>query len=152
MAEKKRRVLLKLSGEAFGDGQLGINPDVVAQIAREIAEGAKKAEVAIVVGGGNFFRGAELSQRGMDRRRAVYMGMLGTVMNALALQDFLEQAGGCDAVSLKGFAVGAGEFAQLGKVADGNVFYRAALVEAGADFDEIGLGVGIGERPEARRG
>jgi uridylate kinase len=93
MAERRRRVLLKLSGEAFGGGQLGVNPDVVAQIAREIAEGAKKAEVAIVVGGGNFFRGAELSQRGMDRRRADYMGMLGTVMNALALQDFLEQAG-----------------------------------------------------------
>ena len=70
-----------------------MNPDVVAQIAREIAEGAKKVEVAVVVGGGNFFRGAELSQRGMDRRRADYMGMLGTVMNALALQDFLEQAG-----------------------------------------------------------
>jgi uridylate kinase len=62
-------------------------------MAREIAEGAKHAEVAIVVGGGNFFRGAELSQRGMDRSRADYMGMLGTVMNALALQDFLEQAG-----------------------------------------------------------
>jgi len=100
MAEKKRRVLLKLSGEAFGDGQVGVNPDVVAQIAREIAEGAKKAEVAIVVGGGNFFRGAELSQRGMDRRRADYMGMLGTVMNALALQDFLEQAGGRSAGSV----------------------------------------------------
>lgn len=93
MAERRRRVLLKLSGEAFGGGQLGVNPDVVGQIAREIAEGAKKSEVAIVVGGGNFFRGAELSQRGMDRRRADYMGMLGTVMNALALQDFLEQAG-----------------------------------------------------------
>jgi uridylate kinase len=62
-------------------------------MAREIAEGAKYAEVAIVVGGGNFFRGAELSQRGMERSRADYMGMLGTVMNALALQDFLEQAG-----------------------------------------------------------
>lgn len=93
MAERRRRVLLKLSGESFGGGQLGVNPDVVAQIAREIAEGAKKVEVAVVVGGGNFFRGAELSQRGMDRRRADYMGMLGTVMNALALQDFLEQAG-----------------------------------------------------------
>lgn len=93
MSNRRRRVLLKLSGEAFGGGQLGINPDVVAQIAREIAEGAKQADVAIVVGGGNFFRGAELSQRGMDRRRADYMGMLGTVMNALALQDFLEQAG-----------------------------------------------------------
>ncbi|WP_209560509.1 UMP kinase [Frigoribacterium sp. PvP032] len=89
----RRRVLLKLSGEAFGGGQLGVNPDVVGAIAREIAEAAKEVEVAIVVGGGNFFRGAELSQRGMDRARADYMGMLGTVMNALALQDFLEQAG-----------------------------------------------------------
>jgi len=89
----RRRVLLKLSGESFGGGSLGVNPDVVAQIAREIAKAAKDVEVAVVVGGGNFFRGAELSQRGMDRRRADYMGMLGTVMNALALQDFLEQAG-----------------------------------------------------------
>ncbi len=97
---KRRRVLLKLSGEAFGGGSLGVNPDVVGGIAREIAEAAPKdqndpdgVEIAIVVGGGNFFRGAELSQRGMDRGRADYMGMLGTVMNALALQDFLEQAG-----------------------------------------------------------
>lgn len=90
---RKRRVLLKLSGEAFGGGTLGVNPDVVSQIAREIAASLDDAEVAIVVGGGNFFRGAELSQRGMDRGRADYMGMLGTVMNALALQDFLEQAG-----------------------------------------------------------
>jgi uridylate kinase len=88
-----RRVLLKLSGEAFGAGTLGVNPDIVSGIAREIAEAAKTVQVAIVVGGGNFFRGAELSQRGMDRSRADYMGMLGTVMNALALQDFLEQAG-----------------------------------------------------------
>ena len=93
MPEKNRRVLLKLSGEAFGGGEVGVNPDVVASIANEIAAGAEKAEVAIVVGGGNFFRGAELSNRGMDRARADYMGMLGTVMNALALQDFLEQAG-----------------------------------------------------------
>ena len=89
----RRRVLLKLSGEAFGGGQLGVNPDVVGQIAREIALAVDRVEIAIVVGGGNFFRGAELSQRGMDRGRADYMGMLGTVMNALALQDFLEQAG-----------------------------------------------------------
>jgi uridylate kinase len=89
----KRRVLLKLSGEAFGGGQLGVNPDVVSRLAREIADAATEVEIAIVVGGGNFFRGAELSQRGMDRGRADYMGMLGTVMNALALQDFLEQAG-----------------------------------------------------------
>jgi uridylate kinase len=97
---KRRRVLLKLSGEAFGGGMLGVNPDVVSGLAREIAEAAPKdsndkggVEIAVVVGGGNFFRGAELSQRGMDRGRADYMGMLGTVMNALALQDFLEQAG-----------------------------------------------------------
>lgn len=89
----KRRVLLKLSGEAFGGGAVGLDPDVVAKIAREIAAAANQVEIAIVVGGGNFFRGAELSNRGMDRARADYMGMLGTVMNALALQDFLEQAG-----------------------------------------------------------
>ncbi|MBG9885191.1 MULTISPECIES: UMP kinase [Bacteria] len=89
----RRRVVLKLSGEAFGGGQLGVNPDIVGQIAREIAAATEKVEIAVVVGGGNFFRGAELSQRGMDRGRADYMGMLGTVMNALALQDFLEQAG-----------------------------------------------------------
>ncbi|GAB3802123.1 UMP kinase [Humibacter sp.] len=89
----RRRVLLKLSGEAFGGGALGVNPDVVSSLAREIARAAEDVEVAVVVGGGNFFRGAELSQRGMDRGRADYMGMLGTVMNALALQDFLEQAG-----------------------------------------------------------
>jgi len=98
--QKRRRVLLKLSGEAFGAGMLGVNPDIVGAIAREIAAAAPKSssdeggvEIAIVVGGGNFFRGAELSQRGMDRGRADYMGMLGTMMNALALQDFLEQAG-----------------------------------------------------------
>ena len=93
MTERKRRVMLKLSGEAFGGGALGVNPDVVSSLAREIADAARTVEVAIVVGGGNFFRGAELSERGMDRGRADYMGMLGTVMNALALQDFLEQAG-----------------------------------------------------------
>jgi len=90
---KRRRVLLKLSGESFGGGSLGVNPDVVSEIAKDIAAAAKDVEIAIVVGGGNFFRGAELSNRGMDRGRADYMGMLGTVMNALALQDFMEQAG-----------------------------------------------------------
>src|SRR5690606_26581269 len=89
----RRRVLLKLSGEAFGGGQLGVNPDVVGQIARDIAAAVDRVEIAVVVGGGSFFRGAELSQRGMDRGRADYMGMLGTAMNALAPQDFLEQAG-----------------------------------------------------------
>ena len=100
MSRSRRRVLLKLSGEAFGGGSLGLSPDIVAGIAKEIAEAAPKdandpdgVEIAVVVGGGNFFRGAELSQRGMERGRADYMGMLGTVMNALALQDFLEQAG-----------------------------------------------------------
>ncbi|WP_349897311.1 UMP kinase [Parafrigoribacterium soli] len=92
-ATGRRRVLLKLSGESFGGGQLGVNPDIVSSLAREIASVAQDVEIAIVTGGGNFFRGAELSQRGMDRGRADYMGMLGTVMNALALQDFLEQAG-----------------------------------------------------------
>jgi uridylate kinase len=91
---KKRRVLLKLSGEAFGGGSLGVNPDIVSAIAKDIQSAADQVEIAIVVGGGNFFRGAELSNRGMDRARADYMGMLGTVMNALALQDFIEQAGG----------------------------------------------------------
>lgn len=87
-----RRVLLKLSGEVFGGGSIGIDPDVVNGIAGQIAEAvAEGVEVAIVVGGGNFFRGAELSQRGMDRSRADYIGMLGTVMNCLALQDFLEK-------------------------------------------------------------
>jgi len=90
-----KRVLLKLSGEAFaGEGKLGVDPDVVNDIARQIAEVVRGgAEVAVVIGGGNYFRGAELQQRGMDRARADYMGMLGTVMNCLALQDFLEKEG-----------------------------------------------------------
>ncbi|MDQ3628599.1 MAG: UMP kinase [Actinomycetota bacterium] len=88
------RVLLKLSGQVFGGGKIGIDPDVVASMARQIAQVALSGvQVAIVVGGGNFFRGAELSQRGMDRGRADYMGMLGTVMNCLALQDFCEKQG-----------------------------------------------------------
>jgi uridylate kinase len=89
-----KRVLLKLSGEVFGGGKIGIDPDVVNEIAKQIAAAvAEGVEVAIVVGGGNFFRGAELSQRGMDRSRADYIGMLGTVMNCLALQDFCEKQG-----------------------------------------------------------
>src|SRR5881398_2774194 len=89
------RFLLKLSGEAFaGGGGLGVDPDVVHKIAREIAAVVRDgAQVAVVIGGGNFFRGAELQQRGMDRARSDYMGMLGTVMNCLALQDFLEKEG-----------------------------------------------------------
>ena len=89
-----KRVLLKLSGEVFGGGQVGVDPDVVNTIARDVAEVVRSGvQVAIVTGGGNFFRGAELQQRGMDRVRADYMGMLGIVMNCLALQDFLERMG-----------------------------------------------------------
>jgi uridylate kinase len=90
-----QRVILKLSGEAFaGDGDIGVDPDVVASLATQIAAVvAEGVQVGIVIGGGNFFRGAELSIRGMDRARSDYMGMLGTVMNCLALQDFLEKRG-----------------------------------------------------------
>jgi uridylate kinase len=89
-----RRVLLKLSGEVMGGGRLGIDPDVVNGIAKQVASAVNEGvQVAIVVGGGNFFRGAELSQRGMERSRADYIGMLGTVMNCLALQDFCEKQG-----------------------------------------------------------
>jgi uridylate kinase len=89
------RVLLKLSGEAFaGGGGLGVDPDVVSSIAAQIADVVRHGtQVAVVIGGGNYFRGAQLSERGMDRARADYMGMLGTVMNCLALQDFCEKAG-----------------------------------------------------------
>ncbi len=90
-----KRVLLKLSGEVFGGEKgIGVDPDVVHDVANQIAEVVRGGtQIAIVVGGGNYFRGAELQQRGMDRARADYMGMLGTVMNCLALQDFLEKEG-----------------------------------------------------------
>ena len=89
-----RRVLLKLGGEMFGGGRVGLDPDVVQTVAEQIAEVVSSGvQVAVVIGGGNFFRGAELQQRGMDRSRSDYMGMLGTVMNCLALQDFLEKQG-----------------------------------------------------------
>src|SRR5699024_2116899 len=89
-----KRVMLKLGGEMFGGGGVGIDPDVVQSVARQIAEVSRTgAQIAIVIGGGNFFRGAQLQQRGLDRARSDYMGMLGTVMNCLALQDFLEQEG-----------------------------------------------------------
>jgi uridylate kinase len=90
-----KRVLLKLSGEVFGGEKgIGVDPDVVHDVANQIAEVVRAGtQIAVVVGGGNYFRGAELQQRGMDRARADYMGMLGTVMNCLALQDFLEKEG-----------------------------------------------------------
>ncbi len=89
-----RRVLLKLSGEVFGGGEVGLDLGVVAGIARQIGDVVGTGvQVAVVVGGGNFFRGAEMAEAGMDRARADYMGMLATVMNCLALQDLLEQQG-----------------------------------------------------------
>ncbi len=89
------RVVLKLSGEAFaGGGGMGVEPATVQRIARQIAEVVRGGvQVAVVVGGGNYFRGAELTQKGLDRNRSDYMGMLGTVINCLALQDFLEKQG-----------------------------------------------------------
>ena len=89
-----RRVLLKLSGEALmGGHEYGIDPAVVREIATQVAESARDGtQIAIVVGGGNIFRGLAASARGMDRSTADYMGMLATVMNGLALQDALEQA------------------------------------------------------------
>jgi uridylate kinase len=91
------RVMLKLGGEMFGGGGVGVDPDVVQTVARQIAAVHESGvQVAVVIGGGNFFRGSELQQRGMDRSRADYMGMLGTVMNCLALQDFLEREHGID--------------------------------------------------------
>jgi uridylate kinase len=88
-----RRVLLKLSGEALmGDEEYGIDPGTVREIAAQVAEvAAGGTQVAVVVGGGNIFRGLAASARGMDRATADYMGMLATVMNGLAIQDALEQ-------------------------------------------------------------
>ena len=90
-----RRVVVKLSGEAFsGDEPVGISPEVVYRIASEIVSVVRDGvEVAAVVGGGNMFRGRALAESGIDRARADYMGMLGTVINCLALQDVLEKLG-----------------------------------------------------------
>ena len=89
------RVLVKLSGEAFaGGGAMGVDPRTVRSVAVALAEIVRSGtQVAIVVGGGNYFRGAELTEQGMDRPRADDMGMLGTVIHCLALQDFLEKQG-----------------------------------------------------------
>ncbi|GAA2860366.1 UMP kinase [Streptosporangium fragile] len=90
-----KRVMLKLSGEAFAGGDpMGIDPAVVGHLADSIAEAVRGGvQVSVVVGGGNMFRGAALAASGLDRARADYMGMLGTVINCLALQDFLEKRG-----------------------------------------------------------
>ena len=90
-----KRVLLKLSGEALmGDADYGIQPEVITRFAKEISElNAQGVELGIVIGGGNIFRGAGLAAKGMERVSADHMGMLATVLNALALQDALEQQG-----------------------------------------------------------
>lgn len=90
-----KRVMLKLSGEALmGDAEYGIQPEVISRFAKEISElNAQGVELGIVIGGGNIFRGAGLAASGMDRVSADHMGMLATVMNALALQDALERNG-----------------------------------------------------------
>jgi uridylate kinase len=90
-----KRVLLKLSGEALmGNAEYGISPEVISRFAKEISElSAQGVELGVVIGGGNIFRGAGLAASGMDRVSADHMGMLATVMNALALQDALEQNG-----------------------------------------------------------
>ncbi|MFQ5523468.1 MAG: UMP kinase [Acidimicrobiia bacterium] len=96
MADDDRRVLLKLSGEAFADPEVGygIDPKTVHRVAAEIAEAVKAGtEVAVVVGGGNIFRGVSKAAEGMDPATADYMGMLATVINALALRDALEKQG-----------------------------------------------------------
>lgn len=92
---KYRRILLKLSGEALaGEQGYGIDPDVINGIAAEIKEvSALGVEIAVVIGGGNIFRGLAASSKGMDRASADYMGMLATVMNSLAMQDALEKQG-----------------------------------------------------------
>lgn len=92
---KYKRILLKLSGEALaGQGNIGIDPDKAEEIARQVAEVvAMKVQLAIVIGAGNLWRGRTGIDRGMDRATADYMGMLGTVMNALALMDAIERSG-----------------------------------------------------------
>ena len=91
-----QRILLKLSGEALmGDEDYGIDPKIINRLAREVIEAQQAgAEVALVIGGGNIFRGAGLAAGGMDRVTGDQMGMLATVINALAMQDALEKRGG----------------------------------------------------------
>src|SRR5690606_17048042 len=90
-----KRVLLKLSGEALmGDADYGIDPKVISRLAEEIRDVSKRgAQIGVVIGGGNIFRGEGLARSGMDRVTGDHMGMLATVMNALALQDALERLG-----------------------------------------------------------
>ena len=95
VGKKYRRILLKLSGEILaGDDKYGINHQVIQSLSKQIQEVHRLGvEIAIVVGGGNIFRGMKASGEGMDRATADYMGMMGTVINGLALQDYLERLG-----------------------------------------------------------
>ncbi len=95
LSPKYRRILIKLSGEALGDvSGFGINPEAIHDMARQIREVRQmEVDVVIVVGGGNIFRGLQGSEKGIERATGDYMGMLGTVINALALQDALEKQG-----------------------------------------------------------
>ena len=91
---KYTRVLLKLSGEALmGEQQYGIDPQRLNDYAEEIAEASKQAQIAIVIGGGNIFRGLQGASKGMDRIQGDYMGMLATVINSMALQSTLQSKG-----------------------------------------------------------
>ena len=121
----------------MGEGDYGIDPVVLKRIAGEIREVvALGTEVAVVIGGGNYFRGAQLSERGMDRGRADYMGMLGTVMNCLALQDFLEKEGCPTRVQTA---------ISMGQVAEPYVPLRAIRhLEKGR---VVVFGAGLGARP-----
>jgi len=126
-----RRILLKLSGEALmGEDAFGINREVLARVTGEIREVmATGVELALVVGGGNFFRGVSVGAQGMDRAQADYMGMLATVMNALALQDAFEK-GGMPTTVLSGLAVagvveGYSRRAALAQLAAGRVLIFA---------------------------
>ena len=126
-----RRILLKLSGEALmGEDAFGINREVLARVTGEVREVmATGVELALVVGGGNFFRGVSVGAQGMDRAQADYMGMLATVMNALALQDAFEK-GGMPTTVLSGLAVagvveGYSRRAALAQLAAGRVLIFA---------------------------
>ena len=101
-----KRILLKLSGEALaGEQKFGIEPEAIGQFAKEIAEvAATGLQLALVIGGGNIFRGMAASAKGMDRAQADYMGMIATVMNALAVQDALEKEG-CDTRVMTAFSM-----------------------------------------------
>jgi uridylate kinase len=122
-----RRLLLKLSGEALmGDDAYGVNREVMSRIVGELREvTATGVELALVVGGGNFFRGVSVGAQGMERAQADYMGMLATVMNGLALQDALSKAGVPVAVlsglAVKGVVEGYSRHAALAHLAAGRV-------------------------------